>query len=184
MRTDTLKQLIAATFVGLLFAIPLNISSFMSKGFTATIGNFAYMFLILGGTYFLTGMINNRTGRKTRNMRIFARKMEQEGILKMHASADYLAQGERAKRGWLYLTDTFVIFAGNPDPELIEKKAVRMPLSKISKVERFKPTIATNDGIRITLQKGQEYEVCVGNTSKWISNINEAKDKRQNKKKK
>lgn len=182
MRTDTLKQIIASIIVGLLFAVPLNISTYMKKGPGETIGQFLYMFSILAATYFLTGMINNRRGRKTSNMRIFAKKMRNEGILKLDASSDILEIGERPKRGWLYLTDTFVIFAGNPDPELIEKKSVKIPLSKISKVERFKPTFLTNDGIRIKLQKGQQYEVCVGNTQTWIDSIIEGANKKQNKK--
>lgn len=176
MRTDTLKLAISSIFVGLLFAIPLNINAMMKTGIIANIGQLLYMFTILGGTYFLTGMINNRRGRKTTNMRIFAKKMRNEGILILDAQAQMVNEGFRPTKGWLYLTNKFVIFANTSDPELIEKKAIRMSLAKISKLETFKPTPITNDGLRIKMQKGQEYDIYVGKSQDWIDAINNAKN--------
>ena len=59
---------------------------------------------------------------------------------------------------------------------------MRIALSKIKKVENFKPTFLTKDGIRITLQNGQQHDILVGRTSKWIDAIIDQAEKRQNKK--
>lgn len=175
MKTDTLKQLLAAIFVGLLFAIPLNISSIMKNGFMASFGQLVYMFLILGGTYFMTGMINNSRGRKTTNMRIFAKKLRNQGVLVQDAQAQMVNDNSRPTRGWLYLTNKALIFANTPDHELIEKSALRISLSKISKIETFKPTPVTNDGLRVKLLKGQEYDFYVGKSQDWMELINKEK---------
>lgn len=182
MKTNTLKQLIVSILVGLVFGLALNIGRISRFGFVASLGQFFYFFILLGGTFFLTGIMFNRRGRETTNMRIFATKMQEEGILIMDEVADLSVVGEKNIKGWLYLTDSLVIFANSPDPELIEKKAMRIALSKIKKVENFKPTFLTKDGIRITLQNGQQHDILVGRTSKWIDAIIEQAEKRQNKK--
>ena len=183
MRTDTLKQLRNSVLVGLLFGLILNSAHFYKYGFSKGIGQFMYVFILMGGTFFLTGMMSTRRGRNTTNMRIFAKKLSNEGDLILDSQSDMIVPGQRrVTKGWLYLNSRFVIFANTPDPELIEKKAVRMPLSKVSKIERFKPTPFTNDGIEIFLEKGHSYKVNVGNTQKWIDEINSAVAKRQNKK--
>lgn len=182
MRTNTLKQLIVSTLVGLVFGLALNIGRISKYGFLATLGQFLYFFILLGGTFFLTGVMFNRRGRDTTNMRIFATKMQKEGILVMDEVADLPIAGEKNVKGWLYLTDSLVIFANSPDPDLIEKKAMRIPLSKVTKVENFKPTFLTKDGIRITLQNGQQHDILVGRTEKWTEAIIEQAEKRQNKK--
>ncbi len=178
MRTDTLKQLRNATAVGLLFGIALNIGQFMQKGFVGGLANFVYIFFLLGGTFFLTGYMFSRRGRNTTNMRIMAQKLQNQGKLVIHDSADMPELGSKESKGWLYLTDKQLIFANSPDPELIEKKAIRLPLSKIVSIERFKPTAFTNDGIRLKMQKSQIYEVHVGKTENWINSINELTKKR------
>ncbi len=182
MKTSTLKQLVVSVIVGLLFGIVLSFSRFSQDGFLTGIVQFLYFFILLGGTFFLSGLLFNRRGKDTTNMRIFAKKMQQEGILVMDEIAEMVVAGKRNTKGWLYLTDSLVIFANTPDPELIEKKAMRIPLSKIIKVENFKPTFITNDGIRITLKNGQQYDILVGKTQKWVDNIIEQAEKRQRKK--
>lgn len=176
MKTDTLKQIGGSIAVGLIFAIPLNYTSFVKTGIIENLGQFAYMFFVLGGTFFLTGQINNKRGRKTANMRIFAKKMKSEGILVMDDQAEMIREGEKSIKGWLYLTNRLLIFANTPDPELIEKKALRVSVSKISKIETFKPTILSNDGLIIKLQKGQDYVFHVGKASLWNSKIMEIKN--------
>lgn len=182
MRTSTLKQLTVSLFVGLIFGIILSFGRFAKEGFVAGIGQFLYFFILLGGTFFITGMLFNRRGKETANMRIFATKMQNEGILVMDEIAEMPVAGKKNIKGWLYLTDSLVIFANTPDAELIEKKAMRIPLSKIIKVETFKPTFITNDGIRITLKGGQQHDIIVGKTQKWVDAIIENAEKRQRKK--
>ena len=182
MKTSTLKQLVVSILVGLVFGIVLSFSRFAQGGFLAGIVQFLYFFILLGGTFFLSGLLFNRRGKDTTNMRIFATKMQQEGILIMDEIAEMVVTGKRNTKGWLYLTDSLVIFANTPDAELIEKKAMRIPLSKIVKVETFKPTFITNDGIRITLKNGQQYDILVGKTQKWVNTIIEQAEKRQRKK--
>jgi len=115
-------------------------------------------------------------------MRIFATKMEKEGILVMDEIAEMPIAGKKNIKGWLYLTDSLIIFANTPDAELIEKKAMRIPLSKIIKVETFKPTFITHDGIRLTLKNGQQHDILVGKTQKWVDAIIEEAEKRQRRK--
>ena len=183
MRTDTLKQLRNSCIVGLLFGLILNSAHFYQYGFAKGIGQFLYVFILMGGTFFLTGMMSSRRGRHTTNMRIYAKKLHNEGDLIMDAQADMIvANKKNVTKGWLYLNSRFVIFANTPDPNLIEKKAIRMPLSKVSKIERFKPTPFTNDGIEIFLDKGISHKVLVGKTDQWLAEINSAVEKRQNKK--
>lgn len=182
MRTNTLKQLSVSVLVGLVFGIALSAARFARGGFSAGIGQFFYFFILMGGTFFVTGYLFNKRGKDTTNMRIFATKMMQQGILSMDEMAEMPSPGKRNVKGWLYLTDSLVIFANTPDPDLIEKKAMRIPLTKLTKVETFKPTFLTNDGIRITLQNGQQYDFFVGRTQKWVDAIYENAEKRQHKK--
>lgn len=182
MRTSTLKQLVISILVGLVFGIVLSIAPFTKDGFVAGIGQFFYFFFLLGGTFFVTGVLFNKKGKDTTNMRIFATKMQREGILVMDEIAEMPNPGKRNTKGWLYLTDSFVIFANTPDPDLIEKKAMRIPLTKITKVEVFKPTFLTSDGIRITVKTGHQYDILVGKTQKWVDAIIEQAEKRQRKK--
>lgn len=182
MRTSTFKQLMVAVLVGLVFGIAMSAGQFSKGGFSTGIGQFFYFFILLGGTFFVTGYMFNKRGRDTMNMRIFAQKMMNEGILKMDEIAEMPSLGKRNVKGWLYLTDSLLIFANTPDPEFIEKKAMRIALTKLSKVEMFKPTFLTHDGIRVTLQNGQQYDFFVGRTQKWVDAICEAAEKRQRKK--
>lgn len=183
MRTDTLKQLRNSALVGLIFGLALNSAHFYKYGLTRGLGQFVYIFILMGGTFFLTGMISSRRGRHTTNMRIFAKKLQNEGDLILNAQADMIVPNQKKEtRGWLYLNSRFVIFANTPVPNLIEKKALRIPLSKVSRVERFKPTPFTNDGIEIFLDKAFSHKIMVGNTENWIKEIESAVEKRQNKK--
>ncbi len=182
MRTSTLKQLLVSILVGLIFGVVLSVSRFAQEGFLAGIGQFLYFFILLGGTFFITGLLFNRRGKDTANMRIFATKMEKEGILVMDEIAEMPIAGKKNIKGWLYLTDSLIIFANTPDAELIEKKAMRIPLSKIIKVETFKPTFITHDGIRLTLKNGQQHDILVGKTQKWVDAIIEEAEKRQRRK--
>ena len=127
----------------------------------------------MGGTFFMTGLMLNRRRTDTTNMRIFAIKMSQKGILRYDGQA-HMKDG-KIKKGWLYLTDKMLIFANTPDPELIEKKAIRLSITKAESIERFKPTPFTNDGIRVTMKKGNSYEFYVSKTGKWMDMINEIK---------
>ena len=141
MKTSTLKQLSVSIIVGIVFAGALNIGRISSDGFIASLGQFAYFFILFAGTFFITGYITNQRGRDTVNMRIFAKKLKNEGVLKIEDRAEMNPlEGKRVK-GWLYLTDKFIIFANTNNPECIEKKAIKIPLSKVTKVVRFKPTV-------------------------------------------
>lgn len=121
----------------------------------------------------MTGLMLNRRRTDTTNMRIFAIKMSQKGILRYDGQAQM--KDGKIKKGWLYLTDKMLIFANTPDPELIEKKAIRLSITKAESIERFKPTPFTNDGIRVTMKKGNSYEFYVSKTGKWMDMINEIK---------
>ncbi len=182
MRTSTFKQLIVSILVGLIFGIALSISRFINQGFLIGLAQFLYFFILLGGTFFVTGILFNKRGKDTTNMRIFATKMQRQGILIKDEIAEMVVAGEKNVKGWLYLTDSLVIFANTPDGELIEKKAMRIPLSKLIKVETFKPTFITNDGIRITLKNGQQYDFLVGKTKNWQDAIIKQAESRQHKK--
>lgn len=179
MRTNTLKQIFGSVIVGLLFSIPMSIISYQQKGIAVAITEFFYYFLILGGTFFVTGLMLGKRSKDTTNMRIFAKKMNQQGILKRNDMAEMKNSGQKKVNGWLYLTDSLIIFANTPDPELIEKKAVRLALNKIQRIEVFKPTIVTNDGLRITLKNGQNYDFFVGKAKTWEEEIvKQAKEKK------
>ena len=179
MRTSTLKQLIISIIVGIVFAIPMSVISYQQKDITAAIGQFLYFFILLGGTFFITGILLGKRTRDTTNMRIFATKMNQQGILKKNDMAEMPNKGSKETKGWLYLTDSMLIFANTPDPELIEKKAMRLALNKIQKIDVFKPTIFTNDGLRITMKNGQNFDFHVGKAVIWKDEIiKQAKEKK------
>lgn len=174
MTTDVFKQLQKSVLVGLLFGVAINVGRFSKEGLTmGNLNYFLYVFVLMGGTFFMTGWMLNRRRSDTTNMRIFAIKMNQKGILKYDAQAQM--KDGKIKKGWLYLTDKMIIFANTPDPDLIEKKAVRLSIAKAESIERFKPTPFTNDGIRVTMKKGNTYEFYVGKTGKWMDMINEIK---------
>lgn len=179
MRTSTLKQLFISTIVGILFALPMSVIAYQQKDMAAAITDFIYFFILLGGTFFVTGILLGKRTRDTTNMRIFATKMAQEGILKKNDMAESPNPGKKETKGWLYLTDSMVIFANTPDPELIEKKAMRLALNKIQKVDIFKPTPITNDGLRITMKNGQNHDFHVGKAKIWKEDIiRQAKEKK------
>lgn len=182
MTTEVFKHLQKSALVGIIFGIALNAGRFYKEGLT--VGNlnyFLYVLILMGGTFFMMGLMLNRRRADTTNMRIFAMKMSQKGILKYDSQA-HMKDG-KMKTGWLYLTDKMIIFANTPDPDLIEKKAIRLSIMKAESIERFKPTPFTNDGIRVTMKKGNSYEFFVGKTGKWMDMINEIKlgDHKKNK---
>lgn len=182
MKTSTLKQLSVSVIVGIVFAGALNIGRITNEGLVASLGQFAYFFILFAGTFFITGHITNQRGRDTVNMRIFAKKLKNEGALKIDDRAEMNPLDGKRVKGWLYLTDKFIIFANTNDPELIEKKAIKIPLSKVTKVVRFNPTAVTKDGIRISQKKGYDYEFLVGKTETWMKAIAEETNRRQHKK--
>lgn len=174
MTTDVFKQLQKSVLVGIIFGVALNAGRLYKNGLTmGNLNYFLYIFILMGGTFFMTGLMLNRRRTDTTNMRIFAIKMSQKGILRYDGQAQM--KDGKIKKGWLYLTDKMLIFANTPDPELIEKKAIRLSITKAESIERFKPTPFTNDGIRVTMKKGNSYEFYVGKTGKWMDMINEIK---------
>lgn len=174
MTTDVFKQLQKSVLVGIIFGVALNAGRFYKNGLTmGNLNYFLYIFILMGGTFFMTGLMLNRRRTDTTNMRIFAIKMSQKGILRYDGQAQM--KDGKIKKGWLYLTDKMLIFANTPDPELIEKKAIRLSITKAESIERFKPTPFTNDGIRVTMKKGNSYEFYVSKTGKWMDMINEIK---------
>ena len=174
MTTDVFKQLQKSVLVGIIFGVALNAGRLYKNGLTmGNLNHFLYIFILMGGTFFMTGLMLNRRRTDTTNMRIFAIKMSQKGILRYDGQAQM--KDGKIKKGWLYLTDKMLIFANTPDPELIEKKAIRLSITKAESIERFKPTPFTNDGIRVTMKKGNSYEFYVSKTGKWMDMINEIK---------
>lgn len=174
MTTDVFKQLQKSVLVGIIFGVALNAGRLYKNGLTmGNLNYFLYIFILMGGTFFMTGLMLNRRRTDTTNMRIFAIKMSQKGILRYDGQAQM--KDGKIKKGWLYLTDKMLIFANTPDPELIEKKAIRLSITKVESIERFKPTLFTNDGIRVTMKKGNSYEFYVSKTGKWMDMINEIK---------
>ena len=174
MTTDVYRQLQKAILVGIIFGVALNAGRFYNNGITmGNLNYFLYIFILMGGTFFMTGLMLNRRRSDTTNMQIFAIKMQQKGILRYDSQAQ-MNEG-KIKKGWLYLTDKMIIFANTPDPELIEKKAIRLFVSKAESIERFKPTPFTNDGIRVTMKKGNTYEFYVSKTGKWMGMINDVR---------
>ena len=174
MTTDVFKQLQKSVLVGVIFGVALNAGRLYKNGLTmGNLNYFLYIFILMGGTFFMTGLMLNRRRTDTTNMRIFAIKMSQKGILRYDGQAQM--KDGKIKKGWLYLTDKMLIFANTPDPELIEKKAIRLSITKAESIERFKPTLFTNDGIRVTMKKGNSYEFYVSKTGKWMDMINEIK---------
>lgn len=174
MTTDVFKQLQKSVLVGIIFGVALNAGRFYKNGLTmGNLNYFLYIFILMGGTFFMTGLMLNRRRTDTTNMRIFAIKMSQKGILRYDGQAQM--KDGKIKKGWLYLTDKMLIFANTPDPELIEKKAIRLSITKAESIEKFKPTPFTNDGIRVTMKKGNSYDFYVSKTSKWMDMINEIK---------
>lgn len=174
MTTDVFKQLQKSVLVGIIFGVALNAGRLYKNGLTmGNLNYFLYIFILMGGTFFMTGLMLNRRRTDTTNMRIFAIKMSQKGILRYDGQAQM--KDGKIKKGWLYLTDKMLIFANTPDPELIEKKAIRLSITKAESIERFKPTPFTNDGIRVTMKKGNSYDFYVSKTSKWMDMINEIK---------
>lgn len=174
MTTDVYRQLQKAILVGIIFGVALNAGRFYNNGITmGNLNYFLYIFILMGGTFFMTGLMLNRRRSDTTNMQIFAIKMQQKGILRYDSQAQ-MNEG-KVKKGWLYLTDKMIIFANTPDPELIEKKAIRLSVSKAESIERFKPTPFTNDGIRVTMKKGNTYEFYVSKTGKWMDMINDVR---------
>ena len=174
MTTDVYRQLQKAILVGIIFGVALNAGRFYNNGITmGNLNYFLYIFILMGGTFFMTGLMLNRRRSDTTNMQIFAIKMQQKGILRYDSQAQ-MNEG-KIKKGWLYLTDKMIIFANTPDPELIEKKAIRLSVSKAESIERFKPTPFTNDGIRVTMKKGNTYEFYVSKTGKWMGMINDVR---------
>lgn len=174
MTTDVFKQLQKSVLVGIIFGVALNAGRLYKNGLTmGNLNYFLYIFILMGGTFFMTGLMLNRRRTDTTNMRIFAIKMSQKGILRYDGQAQM--KDGKIKKGWLYLTDKMLIFANTPDPELIEKKAIRLSITKAESIERFKPTFFTNDGIRVTMKKGNSYEFYVSKTGKWMDMINEIK---------
>lgn len=174
MTTDVFKQLQKSVLVGIIFGVALNAGRLYKNGLTmGNLNYFLYIFILMGGTFFMTGIMLNRRRTDTTNMRIFAIKMSQKGILRYDGQAQM--KDGKIKKGWLYLTDKMLIFANTPDPELIEKKAIRLSITKAESIERFKPTPFTNDGIRVTMKKGNSYEFYVSKTGKWMDMINEIK---------
>lgn len=174
MTTDVFKQLQKSVLVGIIFGVALNAGRLYKNGLTmGNLNYFLYIFILMGGTFFMTGLMLNRRRTDTTNMRIFAIKMSQKGILRYDGQAQM--KDGKIKKGWLYLTDKMLIFANTPDPELIEKKAIRLSITKAESIERFKPTPFTNDGIRVTMKKGNSYEFYVSKTGKWMDMINEIK---------
>ena len=174
MTTDVYRQLQKAILVGIIFGVALNAGRFYNNGITmGNLNYFLYIFILMGGTFFMTGLMLNRRRSDTTNMQIFAIKMQQKGILRYDSQAQ-MNEG-KIKKGWLYLTDKMIIFANTPDPELIEKKAIRLSVSKAESIERFKPTPFTNDGIRVTMKKGNTYEFYVSKTGKWMDMINDVR---------
>lgn len=174
MTTDVFKQLQKSVLVGIIFGVALNAGRLYKNGLTmGNLNYFLYIFILMGGTFFMTGLMLNRRRTDTTNMRIFAIKMSQNGILRYDGQAQM--KDGKIKKGWLYLTDKMLIFANTPDPELIEKKAIRLSITKAESIERFKPTPFTNDGIRVTMKKGNSYEFYVSKTGKWMDMINEIK---------
>lgn len=174
MTTDVFKQLQKSVLVGIIFGVALNAGRLYKNGLTmGNLNYFLYIFILMGGTFFMTGLMLNRRRTDTTNMRIFAIKMSQKGILRYDGQAQM--KDGKIKKGWLYLTDKMLIFANTPDPELIEKKAIRLSITKAESIERFKPTPFTNDGIRVTMKKGNSYEFYVSKTGKWVDMINEIK---------
>ena len=160
MTTDVFKQLQKSVLVGIIFGVALNAGRLYKNGLTmGNLNYFLYIFILMGGTFFMTGLMLNRRRTDTTNMRIFAIKMSQKGILRYDGQAQM--KDGKIKKGWLYLTDKMLIFANTPDPELIEKKAIRLSITKAESIERFKPTPFTNDGIRVTMKKGNSYEFYV-----------------------
>ncbi|WAW14974.1 hypothetical protein [Peptostreptococcus equinus] len=175
MKTSTLKQLWVATLVGIVFSIAINAISITKTGLVNSLPQILYVFVLMGGTFFLTGYISNSRGRDTRNMRIYAKKLDQKGKLKMDEQAELLNPGKKNIKSWLYLTEKSLILTTTKDPDLIEKTAIHMPFAKITKFDRFKPTAFTSDGIRIKMVNGNYYEFLVGHTDKWINAIEEKK---------
>ena len=174
MTTDVFKQLQKSVLVGIIFGVALNAGRLYKNGLTmGNLNYFLYIFILMGGTFFMTGLMLNRRRTDTTNMRIFAIKMSQKGILRYDGQAQM--KDGKIKKGWLYLTDKMLIFANTPDPELIEKKAIRLSITKAESIERFKPTPFTNDGIRVTMKKGNSYEFYVSKTGKWMDMVNEIK---------
>ena len=174
MTTDVFKQLQKSVLVGIIFGVALNAGRLYKNGLTmGNLNYFLYIFILMGGTFFMTGLMLNRRRTDTTNMRIFAIKMSHKGILRYDGQAQM--KDGKIKKGWLYLTDKMLIFANTPDPELIEKKAIRLSITKAESIERFKPTPFTNDGIRVTMKKGNSYEFYVSKTGKWMDMINEIK---------
>lgn len=174
MTTDVFKQLQKSVLVGIIFGVALNAGRLYKNGLTmGNLNYFLYILILMGGTFFMTGLMLNRRRTDTTNMRIFAIKMSQKGILRYDGQAQM--KDGKIKKGWLYITDKMLIFANTPDPELIEKKAIRLSITKAESIERFKPTLFTNDGIRVTMKKGNSYEFYVSKTGKWMDMINEIK---------
>ena len=174
MTTEVFKHLQKSVLVGIIFGVALNAGRLYKNGLTmGNLNYFLYIFILMGGTFFMTGLMLNRRRTDTTNMRIFAIKMSQKGILRYDGQAQM--KDGKIKKGWLYLTDKMLIFANTPDPELIEKKAIRLSITKAESIERFKPTFFTNDGIRVTMKKGNSYEFYVSKTGKWMDMINEIK---------
>ncbi|WP_101774019.1 hypothetical protein [Peptostreptococcus faecalis] len=182
MRTDTFKKLIFAIIVGIIFGTALSLGEFSKNGFANGLIQTLYSATLLGSTFFIGEIAFSKTGKNTLSMRKLAKKLDEDGVLVMSDISNMITYDGKNIKGWLYLTDVFLIFANNPDSELIEKKATKIPLSKIVSVDRFKPSPFTNDGIRVRLQKGNEYEVCVGKTQKWIDSIIEGSKKRSKRK--
>lgn len=180
MKTSTMKQLITSIIVGAIAALALGAYGIMNQGIQKTWSQLLYIFVLMGGTFFVTGLISYSRGRDTKNMRIYAKKLEDKGSLKMNEQAELANPGKKNTRAWLYLTDKSLILATSGDPDLIEKTSVHIPFTKISKIDRYKPTALTNDGIRIKTTGGQFYEIMVGHTGKWIEEI-ENKKFRKNK---
>ena len=121
MTTDVFKQLQKSVLVGIIFGVALNAGRLYKNGLTmGNLNYFLYIFILMGGTFFMTGLMLNRRRTDTTNMRIFAIKMSQKGILRYDGQAQM--KDGKIKKGWLYLTDKMLIFANTPDPELIEKK--------------------------------------------------------------
>ena len=76
MTTEVFKHLQKSALVGIIFGIALNAGRFYKEGLT--VGNlnyFLYIFILMGGTFFMMGLMLNRRRADTTNMRIFAMKM-------------------------------------------------------------------------------------------------------------
>ena len=78
MTTDVYRQLQKAILVGIIFGVALNAGRFYNNGITmGNLNYFLYIFILMGGTFFMTGLMLNRRRSDTTNMQIFAIKMQQ-----------------------------------------------------------------------------------------------------------